>query len=165
MKERRAMIFTDPDKKFTRFKLYLDHDFSSLAENKAIINGMIKWGKMTRELARSFIISGSGPKIILVDDIDPRLLKPGTDFPEMIFLETSLVKSYEDTAGKASSLFIKTGNGKKIYQVGLTLLERLIRGNLAVTSESPDFRRLSAKVGKVLEGFEQDVYGGILDEG
>jgi hypothetical protein len=167
------MKFDDGDK-FPKLKNYLVFDFGQLASNNAVVNGMKKWGKMSSDQARSYIIPGSGPRIIIVDDKDDFISKSVINFPVSLNLKFSLVHAFEiketlpqartrasdPLASGPSSAVYMTGNGKRIYQVGLKLLELLIRGHLSKFSDELDDRDFS-KVQKGLLAFEQEVYGGV----
>ena len=155
------MKFYDPDKNFPRFQ-NLVSDFGQLASNAAILDGMKKWGKMSGDQARSYLIPGSGPIIILVDDNSPLLLKPIVDFPDALNFSRAAVNNFESTAGKGASAVFTTGNGKKLYRVGLSLLELLITGHLSYRFLLDPDGRDRIKVFSILEGFEQDVYGGVI---
>lgn len=155
------MKFVDQEEKFPRFKNYLLYDFGKLASNTDIINGMKKWGKMSGDQARSYLVPGSGPKIIIADDNDPLILKPIANFPYTLNLGFTLVNNFESTAGKGPFAVWPTGNGKKLHRVGLQILEHLISGSLSIFSDErddPDNHKVLFR----LEGFEQDVYGGVI---
>jgi hypothetical protein len=160
-KQESAMKFVDQDEKFPYFRNYLSFDFGKLASNTDIINGMKKWGKMSGDDAREYLIPGSGPIIILVDDNSPLILKPIVDFPFQLNLSLAAVNNFESTAGKGPSAVYTTGNGKKLYRVGLTILELLIEGHLSYYHMFRD-REDRIKVFVRLAGFEQDVYGGVI---
>ena len=156
------MKFDDDENKFPKFAMYLVYDFGKLVSNKAIVNGMKKWGKMSSDVARSYIIPGSGPRIIIVDDLF--ISKTVIDFPFSLNLSFDLVHAFEiketlPQQGPGSAVFM-TGNGKRIYRVGLQILEELIRGHLSKFSDEVDDRDF-AKVLIRLEAFEQEVYGGV----
>src|SRR5215207_18134 len=151
------MNFDDPDGKFSRFRNYVVFGFGQLASNKAIINGMKKWGKMTEIQARSYIIPGSGQRIIIVDAKDFSSLTSFANFPVSLNLNFNLVNAFEL---KNPSAIKKTGKGKDIFQVGVTMLGMIIRGHLAKFSEDPDDRNFS-KVLLRVDQFEEEVYGGV----
>jgi hypothetical protein len=137
---------------------YVVFGFGQLASNKAIINGMKTWGKMTEIQAKSYINPGSGPRIIIVDDFKDFFVSTSfANFPVSLNLNFNLVHAFET---RKSSAIKKTGKGKDVFQVGVTMLGMIIRGHLAKFSEDPDDRDFS-KVLKRVTQFEEEVYGGV----
>jgi hypothetical protein len=161
------MKFADPQGKFPKFKDYIVYGIGPLSSNDVIVNGLKKWGKMSSEQARSYLLPGSGPKIKILDDKDYYLSKAVFEFPESFNLNFTLVNNYEikDTLSIASakgptSAVYKTGSGKKIFRVGLVILHHLIEGHLRVFSNDDDDRD-RAKVTIRQLAFEDEVYGGV----
>jgi hypothetical protein len=157
------MKFNDPEGHFPKFKNYLVFDFGQLASNRAIVNGMQKWGKMSSDQAKSYIIPGSGPMIIVMDDKD-FFINQTVGFPTSLNLSFIQVHKFEiketlPPVGPRSAV-VMTGNGKRLYRVGLEILEALIRGHLSKFSDEVDDRN-SSKVLMRLDAFEEEVYGGV----
>jgi hypothetical protein len=143
-----SMRFDDPDNKYPRFKNYIVYDFGRLASNAAIVNGLKKWGKMSGGQARSYLIPGSGPKIVLTDDNHTR------SFPYTLALSRFAVDKFES---RAPTLLL-TGSGKKVYSVGVSILTGLIRGHLFIFSEDNDDRDIAKVTVREIE-FVREVYG------
>jgi hypothetical protein len=156
------MKFQDPDHKFTRFKLYLDYDFGQLANNKAIMDGLQKWGEMSPEQARSYLMPGSGPTIVF-GEVNKRSILDN-DFPFSVTLPEIMVKTFEDTSGKGESNFFKTGNGRRVQRIGLSLLHRIIEGHLLKfhPDDAGDKPSGFAKMHSRVFGFERDVFGDVF---
>jgi hypothetical protein len=153
--------------RFPKFKNYLVFDFGHLALNDKIIKGLMKWGKMSREQARLYIIPGSGPKITILDD--PGGLAFGTkrwrDFPTSVNLASSLVQAFElkealSPGDAKQNVFAITGRGQRIYRVGLSIIEQLIQGHLFIFSQDVDDLDATTVSARILQ-FEDEVYGGI----
>jgi hypothetical protein len=146
-----TMQLYDPDGKFKRLDLYLHWEFSELRVNRDVVKALARWGGMSEADAKNYLSSGHGPYIRVVGDNQEA---PVSEFPDVIYLNASLVDSFE--AHRESSL-LSTGNGKRIYAVGLGILSRIIEGHLAYYHLQKDV----AKVTSILLSFEQELYGGI----
>jgi hypothetical protein len=153
------MKFNDTEGKFPRFKHYLVFDFGKIADNKNIMDGLTKWGKMSGEQARSYIIPGSGPEIKIVNDADDFPSKRIADFPFSINMPNSLVLAFE-LKDMSRKVFAVSNDGHRIYRVGLLILELLIQGHLFKFSSDDDDRGIGRVTAAQLS-FEQEVYGGI----
>jgi hypothetical protein len=158
IRQERAVQFYDPDRKFVRLASYLAFDFSAMRVNKDIVDAIAKWGDMTSADARNYLSAGHGPYVVVVDDNDERVSKPVSDFPDAIYLDASLVNSFE-TNRELSRL--STGNGKRIYAVGLAIIEMIIQGHLQYYRLQYQLQTDAAKVASIQLSFEQDLYGGI----
>src|SRR5262245_4767213 len=116
------MKFSNSENQHTGFKLFLDYEFGPLANNKAIVNGLKKWGKMTDEQARSYLIPGSGPTVVF-GQVQMRSILDN-DFPFSVPVPESIVKTFEDTHGKGDATFFKTGSGPRVHRLTVILLHR-----------------------------------------
>jgi hypothetical protein len=149
----------NPIREFPRFKLYVT-DFGQLASNRSIVTGLTTWGKMTESQARTYLIPGSGPSIVLVERKSYWPNKAVINFPFSFDLYIEMVKTYEMTSGKGDAALWVTGSGKKVARVGVAMLEAIIRGHLRVFSPDDDDRDYVKALPRVL-GFQAEVYGGV----
>jgi hypothetical protein len=160
------MRLDDSDgKRFPKFRNYVTFDFGHLAVNDDIVNGLVKWGKMSREQARRYVAPGSGPKIKILDDPnDPGFgKKRWHDFPVSINLFAGMVQAFEskETLSQRDAkekVFATTGRGQRIYRVGLSMLEQIIQGHIFVFSN--DVADVQQVDSTILQ-FEDDFYGGV----
>jgi hypothetical protein len=151
----RVMQLYDPDGKYKRLDSYLRWDFSEMRVNEAVVNALAKWGQMLTADARNYLSSGHGPYIRVVADLDKtKTNNPVLDFPDVIYLIESIVNSFEKND---ESSRLGTGNGKRIYKVGLTILENIILGHRSYYHLQKDI----AKLGLPLLSFERELYGGV----
>ena len=165
------MLSNDDAKEFPILKKYLASDFQQLVSNAEIMKKLAKWGSFRDETdAKRFITFGSTPKI--------KIGAKGTDFsqfndfPTSITVVRNMAKAFEikdDMDGNNKFLnelvFLTTGHGHRIFQIGLKLLELLIQGNLLISKDTtvvPDDDRKALKVIKDrVTAFENEVYGGV----
>jgi hypothetical protein len=155
------MRFKDTAGRYPRFKNYLSLDFGHLAKNDKIINGLIKWGKMSRTQAVSYIISGTIPEIAIADEKDYLIDKAFENFPFTITMNKIVVDEFEMTSGKSNSSVHKTASGALIHRVGLAVIDALIQGHLRVFSDDDDDRIYSRSLLRVA-AFEDEVFGGVV---
>ena len=147
------------DEQFPNFKEYLRTSFVQLANNKVIVDGLVKWGKMPEETTRHYIVFGSNPLILVAEgsvvdkNIDHR-------FPHTISLLREAVDAFENKDDSKWPLHFHTGKGKNVFRVGILILRQLISGHLNLISKDP----VSSKtVWARTDAFENEVYGGITD--
>jgi hypothetical protein len=145
------MQLYDPNGEFKRLDSYIHWDFSAMRGNPDVVSALAKSGRMSVPEAKNYLSSGPGPYIRVVGDNQEA---PISDFPDVIYLNASLVDSFE--AHRESSL-LSTGNGKRIYAVGLAILERIILGHLAYYHLQKD----ATKGAAILLSFEGELFGGV----
>jgi hypothetical protein len=153
------MKFDDPANKFPRFRSYVS-DLNKLAvpenDGKAnpIFNALMTWAKISNEQAVSYFKPGQDPTIVVAMVSAKDAIK---QFPEKVSVPLAYVESYEKNDHSATVL---TNKEKRVYKVGLFMLEAIIAGRLSKFSADRKDSDMS-NVNKAIGGFEQEAYGGI----
>ena len=137
------MLLNNADaKQFPIFKTYLESDFGQLASNTKIIDGVTKWGGFGDAAdAKRFIMFGSKP-IITISSSKGVEFSQFNQFPSSISVVVNIVDAFQvkDDLNRKKDLnalvFLTTGNGHRIFQIGLKLLELIIQGNLLISKDT-----------------------------
>jgi hypothetical protein len=144
------MRLDDPDHR--KFQNYVD-EVRKLATNDAIVNGLAKFGKMSKEQAQKYL-SDTNPVLWVFKDITRS--ESIAEFPQKLLVPLDMVEAFEADAPSAKR---RTRKGLPVPRIGVHLLGLIIAGHLKVFSPD-DKDRTPAAWNKAVEGFELEVYGG-----